>query len=513
MKKNIILCADGTGNEGGYTPDSNVYKLYNAIDLHDKERPQVVFYDNGVGTHSNKYLRGLGGAFGFGLETNVQDLYEFLARNYEEGDNIYLFGFSRGAATVRAFNGFLHKVGLIKGQGKGNSQLREQTHIAFKYYRRSTASRKAKLEKLERWETTPEVSFIGAWDTVSALGFPERKHKVGIGLNAIYQVFKGLTWLFDKIIWPHKFYNYEITPNVKKACHALAIDDERTIFWPKLWKENTPDSEATEISQVWFAGVHSNIGGGYERAEIANVCFAWMLENLGNELKFKHDVLAEARENSNVHGRLYNSRDGFAAFYSYQPRDIAKLCREAGAPVNVHDSVLERMRMRTANYAPRFLPPSFQETSMENGRAKNETSPEIYKPHWDLFNRNVRSNITVQKWLWSLFIEMSLLAVVGVVVFYIEDDFEYAMDELTRIQYWSIYVLETLTPDFLRGAIKAGVADYPIWGLSATGAFGIFFWFRSFFAKRTLKWSERLRKLFILYGPEPHPNFPTDRKS
>ncbi|NQY66295.1 MAG: DUF2235 domain-containing protein, partial [Flavobacteriales bacterium] len=112
MSKNIILCADGTGNEGGYTPDSNVYKMYNAIDIHNAAKEQITFYDNGVGTQKNKYIRSLSGALGFGFETNVKDLYEFLARRYDAGDGIFMFGFSRGAATIRAFNGFIDNVGL-----------------------------------------------------------------------------------------------------------------------------------------------------------------------------------------------------------------------------------------------------------------------------------------------------------------------------------------------------------------------------------------------------------------
>ncbi|MFT6244377.1 MAG: hypothetical protein ACJA0U_002027 [Salibacteraceae bacterium] len=101
--------------KGGYTPSSNVYKLYHAIDLHNQDKKQITFYVNGVGTRTNKYLRGIGGAFGFGFETNVKDLYEFLARNYYTGDSIYIFGFSRGAASVRAFNGFMAHYLLAEG--------------------------------------------------------------------------------------------------------------------------------------------------------------------------------------------------------------------------------------------------------------------------------------------------------------------------------------------------------------------------------------------------------------
>ncbi len=119
MAKNIILCSDGTGNQGGRGAGTNVYKTYNAIDIHDPDVEQVTFYDNGVGTNKNKYIRALTGAFGIGFKQNVEDLYEFLARNFDaadrEGrpDKIYIFGFSRGAATVRAFAGMIQECGLL----------------------------------------------------------------------------------------------------------------------------------------------------------------------------------------------------------------------------------------------------------------------------------------------------------------------------------------------------------------------------------------------------------------
>ncbi|MCK4586077.1 MAG: DUF2235 domain-containing protein [Gammaproteobacteria bacterium] len=131
MPKNIIVCADGTGNKGGSTPDSNVYKIYKSINkcFSGKAKDgfeldeQIVFYDNGVGTEKNKYLRMLGGGIGFGFEDNVCDLYRFLARNYESGDRIYFFGFSRGASTVRACNGFISICGLAKGKGLRKREL------------------------------------------------------------------------------------------------------------------------------------------------------------------------------------------------------------------------------------------------------------------------------------------------------------------------------------------------------------------------------------------------------
>ena len=134
MSKNIILCADGTGNKGGYTPSSNVYRIYNAININDN--PQIRFYDNGVGTEKNKYYRGLAGAFGLGFKSNVIDLYVYLSKNYKPGDQVYLFGFSRGAATVRAFTGFIATCGLIDGRNLDKYELKNRVNDAFDAYKR-----------------------------------------------------------------------------------------------------------------------------------------------------------------------------------------------------------------------------------------------------------------------------------------------------------------------------------------------------------------------------------------
>ena len=113
MTKNIVLCSDGTGNKGGDGTGTNVYKLYHAVKLDDPNALQITYYDNGVGTQKNKYVSGLTGAFGLGFKANVIDLYEFLARNYQPGDSVYMFGFSRGAATVRACAGMIQACGLL----------------------------------------------------------------------------------------------------------------------------------------------------------------------------------------------------------------------------------------------------------------------------------------------------------------------------------------------------------------------------------------------------------------
>ena len=400
--KNIVLCSDGTGNRWGVGAQTNVSKLYQAVDTEPGtgKSVQLRFYDNGVGTSTNRYLRALTGAFGFGLQRNVRDLYEFLASHWEPGDKIYLFGFSRGAATVRAFAGMLQEVGLIwidKGQRKckchDEKRLDELIDLAIDAYEHrdpkkegaNAAHRRKLKDSVELssggFQLAPsvDIQMIGAWDTVSALGFPKGPVLLG-------WLFKGLEkaadWLF-----PHSFYNYQLDDRVKFACHALAIDDERRSFRPTLWNELS-DTRPERVEQVWFTGMHSNVGGGYPRTGLSSVALSWMMAHAQREgLRLHDSAVAAARDNANPHGKMHDSRDGLKIFYRYMPRDLVRLAEVGTGPMNfsgevkkgrspesypepkrpmveegsvrVHRSVLERLEKGTARYAPGFLPQSF----------------------------------------------------------------------------------------------------------------------------------------------------------
>ena len=497
MNKNIILCADGTGNKGGDTPDSNVYKLYNAVDLHNHNTEQIAFYDNGVGTQTNKYVRGFSGALGFGFKTNVCDLYEYLARHYNPGDNIYMFGFSRGAATIRAFNGFVAVCGLIDGRGMGNKGLKDEVKTAMKAYA-NPRNRSKLLSGIKRHPDMPGITFIGVWDTVSALGFPERTDVAGVGLKLLSIVFKGLGTISDKII-PHKFYNYELTPNVGKACQALAIDDERTSFWPKVWRENSRDTEKVEVEQVWFAGMHSNIGGSYQRAGLANVTFDWMLENTDG-LIFKDGVLESAKADANVNGRMYDSRHGFASYYRYHPREITKLCEEAGTKVKIHESVIRRLRLRTANYTPTSLPENF---AVVEKQGQTGSSPKVHKVHWELFHRRINNWIGMRKWLYGILLELTL-GILGFAVYYWKSPRKPILRQgLTK---HVAEILEYFSPKFLDGLIEVAVVQEPWWGIAAVTSIILYLVIRKHLRNKTTHYAECLRKLIII-SPEGHPDY------
>ncbi|MBY6016836.1 DUF2235 domain-containing protein [Ferrimonas balearica] len=254
--KNIVICADGTWN--GPEPDSqldtatNVLKLARAIaPFDDHGRAQVVFYDWGVGSDCQPIT---GGAFGRGLDKNVQDCYRFIVQNYEPGDHLYLFGFSRGAYTVRSLAGMLYNCGVLQ---------RIHAHRipdAFELYKDRNIHPQDPQSMLFRahYAVNEEVRvrFIGAFDTVGALGVPLRM----------------LGWLNEK----HLFHDTELGPNVEIARHALALDERRQDFVPALWQA----SPIVDLKQVWFAGVHSDIGGGYHRepgsGRLSDIPLGWM---------------------------------------------------------------------------------------------------------------------------------------------------------------------------------------------------------------------------------------------
>lgn len=393
MPKNIILCSDGTGNKGGSTPDTNVFKIYNAIDINREEsgREQITYYDNGVGTAKFSIMKALGGGMGVGFRGNVRDLYEFLGRNYDDGDDIYIFGFSRGAATVRAFAGMVEHCGLVvKYMGRPN-ELSEPffqglIDEAMNAYAKGCITKNKKGIIVHRdysaahefRETKAychhdhaakgkiKIEFMGVWDTVSALGVPQLGN-------------------FDKLVnkfAPHLFYDYEPETCVKNIYHAIAVDDERQTFTPLIWNEHSLKGGGT-IEQVWFPGMHSNVGGGYNRQELASVTLEWMMKKISDHrespsndggLVLKNSAITGASEDANPFGKLHDSRSGFGIFYRYKPRAIESLCEnKLKEKIKIHDTVFKRMRYRTGGYTPLSIPePKIFETTFTKPKIPEE---------------------------------------------------------------------------------------------------------------------------------------------
>ena len=401
--KHLILCADGTGNLGGTTPDSNVYRTYHLIDRRDPSQPQWTYYDNGVGTAANTYWRAFTGAFGFGFKRNVLELYEFLARNYDPGDKVFLFGFSRGAAEVRALSGMMAAVGLVDGRTLDQETLKEKIAQAYSHYKHKIPG------VLFQSHGAIALTFIGVWDTVPALGFPQHWKVAGIASPILNVLFWLLDRACDLSFFAHRFYNYELTNNVQHAYQALAIDDERLSFEPKIWREEK--TQPTHVEQVWFAGAHSNVGGGYGRAGLSHLALEWMLSKaLPLGLKLNPGALEEVHAKAHAHGRLYNERNGLGVFYRYYPRLIGDLCRHnipSETPINIHRSVFERMERFTGNYAPGHLPSTFAVVD-EDTPSKTVT---IQNPQWGVLQKQLRNWTMARSWLYGILLDVSLFIV------------------------------------------------------------------------------------------------------
>jgi len=431
--KNLVLCSDGTGNKGGYGADSNVYKTYKAVDIHNPAIVQLTFYDNGVGTDKsdnskNKYLTALSGAFGFGFAANVRDLYDFLARSYDVGDAVFLFGFSRGAATVRAFTGFLHFCGLLDrnhpdiqiGGVFDEDKFRAKISEAFELYQAKDKIRQQAFKEryaVKDADHAPDgnlkIKFIGVWDTVSALGFPQDFSK------AVEWLFKLADEISDKI-WPHQFYYYKLNNAIENAYQALAIDDERTTFHPKVWNEHRT---VGYVEQVWFAGVHSNVGGGYPRTGMSDVALAWMMDKAeAHGLVFYDDNKLAVLESANVDDKLYDSRDGVGIYYRYGPRNLRQLCHSDKGVyklkdnIKIHRSAYERIKAFSAGYAPDGLPDSFDIVDVDPA---NPALAKVVKPVaatnatlWASLTEQMSKQIANRAGLYRAFVEATMLILV-----------------------------------------------------------------------------------------------------
>jgi uncharacterized protein (DUF2235 family) len=373
--RNIVLLSDGTGNSAAKVRRTNVWRLYEALDL--STSAQVAYYDDGVGTSSFKPFAILGGALGWGLKRNVRDLYAFACRNYrpaksgEPEDRIYAFGFSRGAFTARVLVGLIEDQGLITG-ARG-AELDRLAKWAYRSYRRKFNATKGLVsplrglrdfalrtldrllgrpayEEVRRRNVHPRVHFLGLFDTVDAYGMP----------------IDELKWGWDTWIWPLSMCEPQAPEIADRICHALALDDERQTFHPLLMTEAgcTPASHIRDetLSQVWFAGAHSNVGGGYPNDSLSYVPLLWMAE----EAQRKHLVLHQSIVNqwkacADPNGPAHDSRRGVGAYYRYLPRSVARLSadRLAGVEIprpKIHESVFQRIAIAPQEYAPIVLP-------------------------------------------------------------------------------------------------------------------------------------------------------------
>ncbi|RAH44257.1 T6SS phospholipase effector Tle1-like catalytic domain-containing protein [Aspergillus brunneoviolaceus CBS 621.78] len=272
--KRLIVCCDGTWQDStadSADPPSNVTRLSRTLSQTAiveengvrKEVPQIVYYQKGVGTGlGDKYM---GGVTGLGVSANVRAAYGFLTDNYTEGDEIFFFGFSRGAYTARAIAGLVCRWGLLTHRGMDNF-----TNVYDDFYEKQvpdyTPEERRRLGFRE--ELPPfTVKIIGVWDTV---GFQK-------------------AWLGKDLGERLELRNTYLLPNVKYAFHALALDEERTAYSPILWHVPRPNP-GQELLQVWFSGVHTDVGGGGKDPHLANISLAWMIAQCMKDGQLSFDI-------------------------------------------------------------------------------------------------------------------------------------------------------------------------------------------------------------------------------
>ncbi|MDN5865028.1 MAG: DUF2235 domain-containing protein [Gammaproteobacteria bacterium] len=317
-QRRLIVCFDGTWNEPdkGENP-TNVVKLVRAIKCKAGDVSQITFYDKGVGT-GGPLDRIAGGASGEGLTRNMIDGYRFIANNYEDGDEIYAFGFSRGAYTARSLVGFIGLAGIISPLALG-SELRK----AIEIYRHEELNRKHKLERMNALDrefvfgrkTGVPIRCIGVWDTVGALGIPGD--------------------LGRRLVSKNYFHDVQLSDKVEVALHAIAIDEKRGAFAPTLWVRKKGDSPppGQTVEQVWFCGVHSNVGGSYVDAGLSDLALDWLIKRVHEltGLEFDQQYMAD-HVRPDAYGKGVESRTALylgSKLYPYQ-RLIGQTVPEAG---------------------------------------------------------------------------------------------------------------------------------------------------------------------------------------
>jgi hypothetical protein len=280
--KRIIVLIDGTWNKEGTSDDTNVARLDSAnrtaaqrfINEQDASGiVQKVHYHDGVGTEGDFFKRILGGAIGCGLKQIILDCYGFIVDDFEPGDEIYLFGFSRGSYAARAL------AGLIGASGIARRREAEVFEAAWQHYRVKPSTRArpqtgsssdqkavadyASLAGRQSFHDSRAITCVGVWDTVGSYGIP-----AGIGLAALARYYALITL---------GFHDTSFGDNVAVGLHAVAVDEHRRPFVPTFWTIAKGHKPKGHVEQTWFAGAHCNVGGGYPDSGLSDQALIWMI--------------------------------------------------------------------------------------------------------------------------------------------------------------------------------------------------------------------------------------------
>jgi len=339
--RNLVVCCDGTWNtpdqeQGGVPTPTNVVKLLAAC---EEDEGQLRYYHPGVGTEGSRVKRLIDGGIGRGLDENIQSAYKWLCSNFQAGDRIFLFGFSRGAYTARSLSGFILRCGLLDPGNLSQRVIWERVQSA---YDQGYRKQRPKQSWGGDWPSLvdengdpPGIHFVGVWDTVGARGVPD-----------------DLVLLDILIDNPdnYRFHNTDLDERVRHAYHAVALDEPRASFAPTLWRVTSPRPEGTTFEQVWFAGNHGDVGGGHLQCGLSDIALRWMADHAREQGLRLNDALLE-QLCPDSRGVLHDKLDGIWAILRTLPRAVPLIC-EAGTNGPLHPSVWERHRVPPISQAP-----------------------------------------------------------------------------------------------------------------------------------------------------------------
>jgi Uncharacterized alpha/beta hydrolase domain (DUF2235) len=382
MKK-LIVCCDGTWNSADQEElevpaPTNVVRFYNALAEADGAVPQRKYYHPGVGTEGGLLSRTAGGIYGYGLSQNIMSAYAWLGRHYEVGDQIYLFGFSRGAFTARSLGGMLGRVGILDLTNAVDpfpdevkpeeilspTEAWRRVEAAYEAYRELPPGT-PRTQWAESWKFSAgpgvAITLIGVWDTVGALGIPNNS---------------ALLNLFDR---PQKwlFHDATLGPQVAYARHAVAMDEMRASFTPTLWvdvqgrplHDVAPAGSAARVRQVFFPGAHSDVGGGYHDCGLAEGALKWMIDEAAalpgaQRLAFVPELVAQIAPNPLA--PIHNSVRGLFTVLPTRPRNLPPFSHTD----RYHASALTRLK----------TPPIFQSPYRAPARVMQPGQPAGVSP-------------------------------------------------------------------------------------------------------------------------------------
>jgi uncharacterized protein (DUF2235 family) len=338
MKRRLIVCCDGTWQDLDQGYPTNVVKMAQAIKLVDNQDiHQIVYYDEGLGTKQvdgssliDKLTKMMGGGLGFGIDHKIQNAYCFLCMNYEPGDEIYLFGFSRGAYTVRCL------AGLIYNSGLPHREFVRKIPEAYEIYREKQDPKNAPdgnkaIAFREKYGPQVPIKALCCWDTVASLGIPDIVHSLHLD---------------EKFNERYRFFDDKVNPTIENAIHAVAIDEIRKVFDVTRMESSQPN----QVTQVWFPGAHGCIGGGSKKESgLSDGALLWMIKQV--------EKLGLALDTTHV-------EDGINPNYATPFDNTPKFPFNLGSPnirevtgdfSDLHESVKQRWQDPSCHYRPKNL--------------------------------------------------------------------------------------------------------------------------------------------------------------